>query len=352
MINNETNKPDICIAIPTHLTGEVIYYVLSSIAQVNYPKDRLKIYVIIWDKDLDTLNYTNKAKNEFNLNLDIHFIESPNVNLKRNLGIKLCSNFKYILLLDDDIIIHPETINAALKHFANDSKVKAVGFPVVSDCSNMAERLNHCRYVNTVVEHSATMPITVFSSDVFERVGLFREDMGPPLTIHEDWEMGSRIRKYGYKVILDGRYPGKDLGSQTLRKRMSSKVNNTINKKEGIIKRLVDYARSYVRKGWWSMYQVFKSSPLDQLLEYAFYFINPLLFIALLIINWMLGLGYLGMVIVGILINTFTKRYYSVFPVKERIAYSLLIIVIRMFRMYLFLIALLINAFKGSLSKA
>ncbi len=345
--NKYTNKEDVCIVIPSHLTGKVIYDVLESISRLNYPRDKILINIVLLSDDLETYNYVNKALHDFNLRINTYFTSSPNVDVKRNLGIMKCNSSKYVLVIDDDILIHPETISIAIRHVNEDPKVGVVGFPVISDCKSLNERLNHCKYINTVTTHNATMPITFFLKDVLDKVGLFREDMGPPLSIHEDWEMGSRIRKHGYKVIVDGRYPGKDLGSQTLRKLISTKASNrSISNKRGVVKYIVNYVKSYVNKGWWSMLQVFKSSPLDQLLEYAFYLINPLLFAALMIINWILGLGYLGVVIMGILINTFIKRYYSIFPIKQRITYPLLLIGIRIFRTYLFLLALLINAFK------
>ncbi|MGC8543787.1 MAG: glycosyltransferase [Vulcanisaeta sp.] len=340
-----SDLPRVCVAVSTYFTGEVIYEVLKSIANLDYPRDRITVNVIIAKDDHTTYDYVLKASEDLNINVNTYIVDAPNVDVERNVGIKSCDDAPYILLMDDDAVLHPNTVKKALSHFS-DNGVCAVVFPTVGECRSLVERLHSCRYLRGIFYGvNTTMPVTMLRRDVLDRVGLFREDMGPPYSIHEDWEMGSRIRKSGCEIVADGELILRDLGDQTLRKRKAARINDRPARR-GILGVFTGYVRSYANRNWWSMLQVFKSSPTDQLLEYTFYFINPVFFILLLIINWLWGVAYLGIILIGTVLDNLVKGYYRVFSVRYRILYPLLMLGIRTLRTYFFLIGLLVNAFK------
>ena len=179
------------------------------------------------------------------------------------------------------------------------------------------------------------------------KLGLYREDMGPPYTIHEDWELGSRIRRHGYKLIVDG----------TLKQiHLEDQGDNTIsNGKDNGVRRgkslhgILNYARQYVNKHWWSMYQVLRISPLSQRLEYTWYIISPILLLTLLLIHEYIYAVMLVTItfIVMELVNNVVKGYYRVFGITQRIAYPVITYIARNVRAYLFLAGLIKNMIKS-----
>ncbi len=323
----------------------MLYEVLKSIVMLDYPRDKLRIYVVSYIEDEEDRKYVESINNEYGTNIVYLQVESPNISVKVNYGLHVCinndNNSSIILVTPDDVVIDPTTLRDAL-NYLKDPRVGVVTFPAVGECSSLTEKLHQCKYIGITSTANTIMVVNVFKREVFERAGLYREDMGPPYTIHEDWELGSRIRRSGYKVIVDGKLVMKDLGGKTLRKAKDN--DKRIKKKHNPLNNMINYAKSYIGKNWWSMLQVFKSSPLEQLLEYAFYFMNPIIFIVLTIINWVWSLAYLGLILLVIVLHSFVKGYYRIFPIRYRIIYPLVLVGVRTYRMYLFVIAFMMNA--------
>jgi len=99
-------------------------------------------------------------------------------------------------------------------------------------------------------------------------VGFFNERLGYPKTIYEDLEYVMRIRRGGYKVLIDGREPllhFKPAPSEEVLIRGSRSKSSM-----RLLKHLVSYFS--LRKAF-ALHEVLKSSPIRYKLEYATYFL-------------------------------------------------------------------------------
>lgn len=330
-------KPLVSIVMRIYYRGEMLAPVLEALKKLNYPSKRIELILVVDPGDFEARRIINEyiRREEF---YGVKVIEMPenNVSMARNIGIRE-SRGEYIVVMDDDVIIHPETVNTALKILEADPRAGAVVYPVVSDNPHLSEKLHHWKYYGTVSNNVMTvMPITVFRRNVLEKVGGYREDMGPPLTIHEDWELGSRIVRKGFKIIAAGILEQKHLKG-------SVGGNKRIKESGGLAHILASYPASYIRGRWRTLIEVLKSSPPRQLLEYILYVFIPIIgFVLIVLGEWMLLLYYILILSSTVVSYSFANKYYSRLRLWERIFYPLLVLVSRIVRVYLTLVGYLV----------
>ncbi len=335
-------KPLISIVMRVYYRGKMLIPVLEALKKLNYPLKKIELILVVDPGDSEARRIINGCirREEF---YDVKVIEIPenNASMARNAGIRE-SRGEYIVVMDDDVIIHPETINTALKRLEEDPQIGAVVYPVVSDNPRLSEKLHHWKYYGIVTSNVMTvMPITVFRRKVLEHVGGYREDMGPPLTIHEDWELGSRIVRKGYKIVAVGTLEQKHLGKPAGQSR-------GVKESTRLVHALASYPASYIRSRWRTLIEVLKSSPPRQLLEYILYVFIPIIGLIFMVFGkWLLLLYYILVLSSIMVAYSFANRYYSRLKLWERILYPLLVLASRIVRIYLSLIGYLIYLLRG-----
>jgi glycosyltransferase involved in cell wall biosynthesis len=291
---------------------------------------------------MEALKVAEKFKNR-GIELEAVTLDVNSADKGRNLGIMRCGN-EIISVIDDDIVLHPETVNVALRYL-RDERVAAVGFPVISIKPSLGEKLHHWKFLGLKsVKASTTMPVIFFKKSILMKIGLYRENMGPPLTIHEDWELGSRIRRHGYKVLIVGEIPQFHLSH--LRgegEKPSEHSVSPIYMVKVIWIRVKHYINTYIKKHWWSFFQVLKISPFSQKFEYTIYYLLPLVFTSLLFLNMHWCLIFLMVIFMSIEVYSIAKGYYRKLSLWERLTYPIILVLIRVFRSYLALLGFISN---------
>lgn len=339
--------PLISIVIRTYFREETLAKTLESIANSNYPKNKIEIIVVKDLKDQGAENVVNMFKQKYpEIRTMLLGLSVNSATQARNLGIKH-SNGDILGISDDDVIIHPESMKRAITLLNADCKVAAVTFPVMFDTPPIHAEVHHMRFIGTLTKNiSAVMPLTFHRKKVLEKVGLYREDMGPPLTIHEDWELGSRLRKNGYTIIIDGTIVQRHL--EALRKSIPKTESGNsphigiMTRVKGGIAALRSYANSYLRRDYWTFFEVMKSSPVSQQVEYAIYFLMPLIGLTLLPTP-LYALAYVLLLVFVVDAHSFIKGYYRVFGPQKRLLYPIILIFVRVVRTYLSVLGLLVR---------
>jgi cellulose synthase/poly-beta-1,6-N-acetylglucosamine synthase-like glycosyltransferase len=198
----DPGNPPICIVTRTYFRSETLVKVLDSILALNYPKELIELVLAVDPSDSKVFEVVEKFKDK-NMRLELVIVDVNSADRGRNLGV-MRRNSEIVAVVDDDVVLHPEVVNVALRYLL-DRKVAAVGFPAASSRPSLAEKLHHWRFLGLKsVGVSTVMPVTFFRRSALYEVGPYREDMGPPLTIHEDWKLGSRMKRNGYKVLVSG----------------------------------------------------------------------------------------------------------------------------------------------------
>ena len=347
------DEPLVTIVIRVYHSNETLIRTLESLMNLDYEFSQIEINIVEdyddeeSEKAIKTFLETHPTYNE-----KIRIIQvNENAATKAwNKGIRE-SKGEIIMVLPDDVQVHTSTLKNALDLMNEDPRVAAVTFPGIPEKKGkilMKYKVNNMKFLGLRSTISSALLVTVYRKNALMVTGLFREDMGLPLSIHEDWELGSRIRKRGYRMLVDGtisqiHLEGRNTSFVDKREQIASRNILSL-----LLKNLRRYVREYIGKDWWSMLQVLKASPIDQLLEYFFYFVNPLMFLLLILINPFYSLVYGILILTFVIFYSFFKKYYQVFNLKQRLAYPLLVFFARSIRTYLTIIGFVINGFHSS----
>ena len=108
-------KPLISIVIPVFYCGDVLRKTLQGLLNADYPKEKLEIIFSYYldPEDSLTFNIIEESKQKYAdkfYNIKILRRREPGSSYARNSGIRNSSG-DYIFILDDDIIIHKDTLN-------------------------------------------------------------------------------------------------------------------------------------------------------------------------------------------------------------------------------------------------
>jgi glycosyltransferase involved in cell wall biosynthesis len=180
---------DVSIIIPTHNSSGTIRACLESVKRQSYPLRE----VIIADNFSE--DETTDIAKEFGVTIMERCGKLGNPGSARNVGIRKSSG-KYVLLLDSDERLARDTVQNCIsrQEEENVGMIKIPLFFVGTDfwgkCSAYYKNCNYLVNKQTI----GSIP-RFFLKNVIMRAGLFDEN----LTIGEDWELYTRLKRNGVK---------------------------------------------------------------------------------------------------------------------------------------------------------
>ena len=208
----------VSIIIPTHNRREKIVRLINSIKHNTYPSNKIEI-IVIDDASSDGTSEIIKK-----LYPNIKLVRN-NVELFpskcRNLGVKM-SRGDFIFFIDDDIVLHEDTISELVKVLANYNKLGLVGpiiyyyknptkvwcggvrlFPPIFNPPYLMKKDREWKPTKSLLIECDTIPSAFMTKRVIiEEVGLFDEEL--PIGF-EETDFALRIKKKGYKVAIYSR---------------------------------------------------------------------------------------------------------------------------------------------------
>src|SRR3989339_1022807 len=241
------NYPMITIAVPCFNEEKTVYQTIHSLLNLNYPKDKVKIFLIDDGSTDNTYEIISK------------FAQYPNIEVfrKENGGKYTALNLALEHLetdffggLDADSFADPESLIRIMSYFEKDESVMAVApCVVVSDSKNFLQNVQREEYhmgvyfkkmLGFLGAISVTPgPLAIFRKKVFDDLGPYRHGHNS-----EDMEIACRMQKNHYKiaycndayVYTDTPKTIKNLYKQRLRW-MYGLINNTIDYKDVLFKK-------------------------------------------------------------------------------------------------------------------
>lgn len=208
------NKPLVSIVIPTYNRKEKATRLLTSILKSRYPKNNLEVIVV---DDASTDGTFEELKRTFP---QVQIIRNEKEQLlarSRNIGISNCRG-KLIFLIDDDNVVEENTVSElvyAMNRMANlgvagpimyyfdapsriwCGRVKRSNF---TSLTSFPERNLQRVNINRIVESDEFPNAFMVRREVFEKVGLFDEEIFP---IHNDeGDFCKRVQRAGFKICL------------------------------------------------------------------------------------------------------------------------------------------------------
>jgi GT2 family glycosyltransferase len=260
----------ITIIIPVYNSEKTLPLVLNAILRLEYPHKYIKV-VIIDDCSTDTspqiaANFKQRYEKIFHSIEVIKLDQRLTTSKARNEGIKRALPVSYLMFLDSDVILNPTTLAKMIELVESDRRIGAVGGLCLTSNPSLFEKLMWYRYLGKVSKGPAGTGALLVKWKVFENVGFFNEKLGYPKTIYEDLEYVMRIRRHGYKVLIDGREPLLHY------KFISGERSSSRDSKLKLIKQILKHFASYLslRKAY-ALYEVLKVAPIRYKLEYITY---------------------------------------------------------------------------------
>lgn len=197
----DESLPLISIVIPLYYSSSVLEQVLDALYNLDYPKKKIELIFSYYPSKDNTLKIVKRFKQNHlkeYYNILIIICEKRGVSYGRNVGI-MKSNGEYVLLLDDDIKLHKDTLRDAVNKINQTPKTAAVIYDYLSVKPNLLERARHLAF-----EKSSDVWITgcsLIKKKIVEEVGLYDENLGYPYSIHEDLDLTVRLRKKGFTLV-------------------------------------------------------------------------------------------------------------------------------------------------------
>ena len=195
--------PAVTVTVPCWNEADTVGKTVNSLLSLNYPKDKLKIFLIDDGSTDSTLNEINK------------FREYPNVTIfqKKNGGKHTALNLglenletDFFGCLDADSVAHPDSLVRIMSYFEKDESAMAVAPSVtVYNPKNIIQHAQKAEYhmgvyfkkmLGTLGAINVTPgPLTVFRKKVFDNLGPYRHGHST-----EDMEIAYRMQKNRYKI--------------------------------------------------------------------------------------------------------------------------------------------------------
>ncbi len=195
--------PKVTIIVPSWNEEKTIYKTVHSLLNLNYPKDKVKIFLIddgSTDRTWDAIKRFSK-----NPNVKIFHKENGGKYTALNLGLEHVET-DFLGCLDADSVADPESLVRIMSYFEKDPKIMAVAPSIIA--INSKNTIQHAQKVEYDMSiyikkmfgflgaiHVTPGPLTIFRKKVFD-------DLGPYRHAHntEDLEIAYRMQKNFYKI--------------------------------------------------------------------------------------------------------------------------------------------------------
>jgi cellulose synthase/poly-beta-1,6-N-acetylglucosamine synthase-like glycosyltransferase len=195
--------PAVTIVVPCWNEENTIEKTVQSLFNLNYPKDKIKIFLINDGSTDNTRNVINKFA-EYP-NIKIFHKENGGKYTALNLGLEN-SETDFFGCLDADSFADSESLIRIMSYFEKDEKIMAVVPSVVLDNSvNFVQSAQRAEYYMGVYFKKMLSflgaidvtpgPLTIFRKKVFNDLGHYRQGHNT-----EDMEIAYRMQKNQYKI--------------------------------------------------------------------------------------------------------------------------------------------------------
>ncbi len=199
--------PMISVLVPAYNEGAVIQGSIRSLLQLDYPRYEI---LVIDDGSSDDTSIKARAFEGEHGRATVRVIRKQNAGKANalNTGIREARG-DFVLCMDGDSTLHPETLRKAIRHLANDEVAAVAGNVKVINRSNLWSRLQALEYIeglNMVRKAQGFFrtvniipgPIGVFRKSALQDLGGYDHD-----TFAEDCDLTLKLLSLGWKVCYE-----------------------------------------------------------------------------------------------------------------------------------------------------
>ena len=198
-----TSYPTVTIAVPCYNEHETILKTVESLLALDYPKDKISLFLIDDGSKDDTWDIIKNLDN--GANIKAFHKENGGKHTALNLALEKNTS-EYFGCLDADSFVHSQALKRILKYFELDSKTMAVVPSIIAyNPKNILQSAQKVEYDMAVYTkkmlgfmggiHVAPGPFSIFKSTVFTELGNYHKAHNT-----EDQEIALRMQEHGYKI--------------------------------------------------------------------------------------------------------------------------------------------------------
>ncbi len=195
--------PTVTVAIPCYNEEETIDKTVKSLMALNYPKDKIKIFLIDDGSKDNTWNVIKSFDN--GSNIFAFQKENGGKHTALNLALEHTTS-DFFGCLDSDSLVHPEALKRILKYFEKDPATMAVAPSIiVYNPKNILQYSQNIEYDMSIYTkkmlgfmggiHVTPGPFSIFKKKVFDNLGHYKKAHNT-----EDQEIALRMQEHGYKI--------------------------------------------------------------------------------------------------------------------------------------------------------
>lgn len=195
--------PTVTIAVPCYNEEATIDKTVKSLLSLDYPKDKIKIFLIDDGSKDNTWNIIKSFEN--GVNIFAFTKENGGKHTALNFALEN-TNSEFFGCLDSDSLVHPQSLKRILKYFERDPKTMAVAPSIiVYNPKNIIQYAQNVEYDMSVYTkkmlgfmggiHVTPGPFSIFRKRVFDELGPYHKAHNT-----EDQEIALRMQENGYKI--------------------------------------------------------------------------------------------------------------------------------------------------------
>lgn len=195
--------PTVAVAVPCYNEETTIIKTIKSLLALDYPKDKLKIFIIDDGSKDNTWNIVQVFKD----NPNVVLIQKENGGKHTALNLALeKTDSEFFGCLDADSLVHPQALKRIIRLFENDQRTMAVAPSViVYNPNNILQHAQNIEYDMSIYTkkmlgfiggiHVTPGPFSIFKKRVFDELGPYHKAHNT-----EDQEIALRMQENGYKI--------------------------------------------------------------------------------------------------------------------------------------------------------
>jgi cellulose synthase/poly-beta-1,6-N-acetylglucosamine synthase-like glycosyltransferase len=201
-------EPKVSILMPAYNESKVIAFVLESFEKMNYTN--FEVIVVDDGSSDETYEIAQKTSESLNIDIKVYRKENGGKAMALNYGIEKSSG-EFLLCMDSDSVLSPDSIINGIKHFENNRKLASVaGIVMVADEKSLLCQFQQLDYLIGHFQRKALSffgkvsivpgPIGLFRKSAVLSVGGYEKDKG---TFAEDTELTFRLIAAGWTIECD-----------------------------------------------------------------------------------------------------------------------------------------------------
>jgi len=268
-----SNYPTVTVAIPCYNEEQTISKTIKSLLLLDYPKDKIKIFVV----DDGSSDNTWNVIQEFKDNPSVILIQKENGGKYTALNLILeKTNSEFFGCLDSDSLVHPQALKRILKYFERDPVTMAVAPSIiVYNPKNILQHAQNIEYDMSIYTkkmlgfmggiHVTPGPFSIFRKRVFDELGPYRKAHNT-----EDQEIALRMQEHGYKIDHCPDAYVYTISPDSIIKLYRQRTRWI----SGFIKNLIDYRRLLFKKEYGTIALFTLPSGVISILGVVFLFVN------------------------------------------------------------------------------